>query len=79
MYTCQVSPVVGTDTRYVLQVANASAPTTSLLLHLACCLLCFARREAKIGPGQLGLAGGAILFVLVFVLVSSGDFATTNR
>jgi hypothetical protein len=42
------------------------------------CLLC-AHRQAKIGPGQLGLAGGAILFILVFVLVSSGDFATTNR
>jgi hypothetical protein len=36
-------------------------------------------RQAKIGPGQLGLAGGAILFGLVFVLVSGGDFATTNR
>ncbi|WIA22004.1 hypothetical protein OEZ85_004358 [Tetradesmus obliquus] len=38
-----------------------------------------ALREAKIGPGQLGLAGGAILFGLVFVLVAGGDFATTNR
>eukprot|EP00775_Hariotina_reticulata_P001571 gene1571-1910_t len=38
-----------------------------------------ALREAKIGPGQLGLAGGAVLLGLVFVLVSGGDFATTNR
>ncbi|KAF6263842.1 hypothetical protein COO60DRAFT_1698539 [Scenedesmus sp. NREL 46B-D3] len=38
-----------------------------------------ALRQAKIGPGQLGLAGGAILFGLVFVLVAGGDFATTNR
>lgn len=36
-------------------------------------------RSAQIGPGQLGLAGGAILFGLVFLLVSGGDFAPSNR
>jgi hypothetical protein len=43
---------------------------------LSVCLCC---RQAQIGPGQLGLAGGAVLFGLVFLLVSGGDFATTNR
>eukprot|EP00879_Flechtneria_rotunda_P026328 GHRR01028068.1.p1 GENE.GHRR01028068.1~~GHRR01028068.1.p1 ORF type:complete len:444 (+),score=218.28 GHRR01028068.1:833-2164(+) len=38
-----------------------------------------ALRQAKIGPGQAGLALGAVLFGLVFVLVSGGDFASTNR
>lgn len=37
------------------------------------------RRRASIGPGQLGLAAGAVLFGLVFVLVAGGDFATSNR
>lgn len=36
-------------------------------------------RQAKIGPGQVGLAVGALLFGLAFVLVSGGDFATTSR
>lgn len=44
-----------------------------MLLSGLCC------RQAKIGPSQLGLAGGAVLFGLVFVLVSGGDFATSNR
>ena len=44
-----------------------------------CLLPCAACRQAQIGPGQLGLAGGAVLFGLVFLLVSGGDFATTNR
>lgn len=50
------------------------------LTAAACALLAaWSRRQAQIGPGQLGLAGGAVLFGLVFLLVSGGDFATSNR
>lgn len=33
----------------------------------------------RYGPGQLGLAGGALLLGLVFLLVSGGDYATSKR
>lgn len=47
--------------------------------NISCTVLSCVCRQAKIGPSQLGLAGGAVLFGLVFVLVSGGDFATSNR
>jgi hypothetical protein len=51
----------------------------TLQRHSRCSYCLHIHREAKIGPGQLGLAAGAVLFGLVFLIVSSGDFATTNR
>lgn len=36
-------------------------------------------RSAQFGPSQVGIAVGAIIFGLVFVLVSGGDFLPNNR
>ena len=52
---------------------------TCLLLRVTAVIVVMLCRQAQIGPGQLGLAGGALLFGLVFLLVSGGDFAPSNR
>lgn len=36
-------------------------------------------RNAQFGPGQLGLAAGALAFGLVFLVVSGGDYASSKR
>ena len=36
-------------------------------------------RQAQFGPNQIAVAGGAIIFGLVFVLVSGVDFSPSNR
>lgn len=36
-------------------------------------------RSMQFGPNQLGVAAGAIIFGLVFVLVSGGDYTPSNR
>lgn len=36
-------------------------------------------KNAQFGPGQLFLAGGAVVFGLVFLLSTGGDFAVSNR
>jgi tetratricopeptide (TPR) repeat protein len=36
-------------------------------------------RSAQFGPSQIGIAVGAVIFGLVFVLVSGGDFLPNNR
>ncbi|GIL73425.1 hypothetical protein Vretimale_17581 [Volvox reticuliferus] len=36
-------------------------------------------RDANIGPSQLGLAVGAIVFVAIFILVAAGDYAPSSR
>ncbi|GLI64567.1 hypothetical protein VaNZ11_007888 [Volvox africanus] len=36
-------------------------------------------RDANIGPSQLGLAAGAIVFIAIFILVAAGDYAPSSR
>ncbi|KXZ53443.1 hypothetical protein GPECTOR_7g1341 [Gonium pectorale] len=36
-------------------------------------------RDANIGPSQLGLAAGAIVFIAVFLIVAAGDYAPASR
>lgn len=36
-------------------------------------------RDAKIGPSQVGLAAGAIVFIAVFIVVAAGDYAPSKR
>ncbi|KAG2484032.1 hypothetical protein HYH03_017122 [Edaphochlamys debaryana] len=36
-------------------------------------------RDAAIGPSQLGLAAGALVFVACFVLVAAGDYAPSSK
>ncbi|GFR49540.1 hypothetical protein Agub_g11584 [Astrephomene gubernaculifera] len=36
-------------------------------------------RDANIGPSQLGLAAGALVFIAVFVVVAAGDYAPASR
>ncbi|GLC45824.1 hypothetical protein PLESTB_001151600 [Pleodorina starrii] len=36
-------------------------------------------RDANIGPSQLGLAAGAIVFIAIFLIVAAGDYAPSSR
>ncbi len=36
-------------------------------------------RDANIGPSQLGLAAGAIVFVAIFIIVAAGDYAPASK
>ncbi|KAG2438426.1 hypothetical protein HYH02_010881 [Chlamydomonas schloesseri] len=38
-----------------------------------------ALRDANIGPSQLGLAGGALVFIAVFLVVAAGDYAPASK
>ncbi|KAG2433688.1 hypothetical protein HXX76_008058 [Chlamydomonas incerta] len=38
-----------------------------------------ALRDADIGPSQLGLAGGALVFIAVFLVVAAGDYAPASK
>lgn len=38
------------------------------------CLSFLADRDAKIGPGQVGLAAGAVVLGLLILITSAGDF-----
>jgi len=75
----QQVPVAAFDAKPEDIYANPPSVADTLLGQLNSDVSDPALKSAQFGPNQIAVAGGAIIFGLVFVLVSGGDFAPDNR
>ncbi|KAF5829078.1 hypothetical protein DUNSADRAFT_16611 [Dunaliella salina] len=75
----QQAPVAAFDAKPEDIYANPPSVADTLLGQLNSDVSDPALKSAQFGPNQIAVAGGAIIFGLVFVLVSGGDFAPSNR
>ncbi len=73
------APVAAFDAKPEDIYANPPTVTDTLMNQLNSDVSDPSLRSAQFGPNQLAVAGGAIIFGLVFVLVSGGDFLASNR
>uniref|UniRef100_A0A7S0X244 Uncharacterized protein n=1 Tax=Chlamydomonas leiostraca TaxID=1034604 RepID=A0A7S0X244_9CHLO len=73
------APVAAFDAEPTNIYANPPTITETLVSQLNSEVSDPKMKTAQFGPNQVGVAAGAIIFGLVFVLVAGGDFAPNNR